>query len=70
MQKLNGIVIVDRVGKSCCFGLYNKRPLSYLSSIMNLYVPFLYYDNFNYKKGITFFVLINLDKTINLIKIK
>ncbi len=68
MQKLNSILLLDRTGKKCEFGIYDKRPLSYLSSKLNLYIPFFYYDNFNYRKGL-YYVLIDLDKVLNLIKV-
>ena len=40
MQKLNSILLLDRTGKKCEFGIYNKRPLLHLSSKLNLYIPF------------------------------
>lgn len=68
MQKLNSILLLDRTGKKCEFGIYNERPLLYLSSKVNLYIPFFYYDDFNYRKGL-YYVLIDLDKVLNLVKV-
>lgn len=68
MKKLNSILIIDKVQNKAEFGLYNNRSLSYLSLRLNLYIPFIYYDNFNYRKG-NYLVFINNKKLIELKKI-
>lgn len=69
MKRLNSILLVDKVNNKCEFGIYNKGLLLYIASIMTLYIPFKYYDNFNYRKGF-YYVLIDSNKVLSLQKIE